>query len=281
MKQTVSAPKVSATVRLTETAVMIALGTVLSIVKLIDLPYGGSVTVAHMVPVLLIAYRYGVRWGTFAGLAYGALQLLLGMDNLSYATSVWAGIAIVVLDYLVAYLFLSAGAWFKSVLPQPTAVTLGAFCACALRYLCHVISGATVWAGLSVPSAAALKFSLIYNATYMLPETLVTVVAAFYLASVLNFQSERLSSRRKEAKTSGFGLRAAAGLIAAATLLYAVRALFSRLQNAEDGTFSFAGLANAPWGLVGAVCLAGLVTSAVLWRISYTKCINNSKDNNK
>lgn len=275
-----SSPRVSATVRLTETALMIALGTVLSLVKLIDLPYGGSVTVAHMVPVILIAYRYGAKWGTFSGLTYGALQLLLGMKSLSYATSFWAGLAIVCLDYLVAYLFLAAGAWFKSAAAQPLAVPLGAFCACALRYLCHVISGATVWAGLSMPTAAALKFSLIYNATYMLPETLVTVVAAVYLSSVLDFSRERLSSRRKIAKATGFGWRALSGLFAAGTLLFAVCTVFSRLQDADAGTFSLAGLADVPWRLVGAVCLSGVVIAAILWRISYTKRISNDKNNN-
>lgn len=280
MKQpTNSAPSVSATVRLTETAVMIALGTVLSIIKLIDLPYGGSVTVAHMVPVLLIAYRYGPKWGCFSGLTYGLLQLLLGMKNLSYATSIWAGLAIVFLDYLVAYFFLAAGAWFRR-LPQPAAVSLGAGCACVLRYLCHVISGATVWAGLSVPTAEALGFSLVYNATYMIPETIVTVAAALYLSSVLDFSREHLEPRRKGEKAHGFGWRVAAGLVAAVTLFVDVRTVFSRLQDADAGTFSAAGFASVPWGFVGAVTLVGAVTIGILWRISYTARINNSKNNN-
>ena len=280
MKQpTKSAPGVSATVRLTETAVMIALGTVLSILKLIDLPYGGSVTVAHMVPVLLIAYRYGPKWGAFSGLTYGLLQLLLGMKNLSYATSIWAGLTIVFLDYLVAYLFLAAGAWFKK-LSQPAAVTLGAVCACTLRYVCHVISGATVWAGLAVPTAEALGFSLVYNATYMIPETIVTVAAALYLSSVLDFSRAHLEPRRKGEKSPGFGWRVAAGLVAAFTVIVDVRAVFSHLQDADAGTFSAAGFASVPWSFVGAITLVGAVTVAILWRISYTIRINKDKNNN-
>ncbi len=281
MKSSSLSPHVSTTVRLTETAVMLALGTVLSLVKLIDLPYGGSVTVGHMVPVLLIAYRYGSKWGVFSGLVYGLLQMLLGMKNLSYATSVWAGIAIVVLDYLAAYLFLAAGAWFKKFASQPIAVVVGAFCACLCRYLCHVITGATVWAGLSIPSETALSFSLIYNATYMLPETIVTMAAAFYLSSVLDFSRDRLAPRHKNDRKPGFSLRVIGGFLAAVTLLFDVRAIFSHLQNAEEGTFSAAGFADVPWGLVGAVTLVGVVTFAILWRISYTKRIINTKDNNK
>lgn len=280
MKSTASSKKISATVRLTETAVMIALGSVLSLVKLIDLPYGGSVTVAHMVPVLLIAYRYGPKWGVFSGLTYGLLQMLLGMKSLSYATSFWAGLAIVLLDYLAAYLFLAAGSWFRRLHSQPAAITLGALCACALRYICHVITGATVWAGLSIPSSAALTFSVLYNATYMLPETIVTVAVAFYLGSVLNFTGEHLTARRKGDRKPGFGLRVAAGFLAALTLLFDVRAIFSRLQDVDAGTFSADGFSSVPWGLVGAVTLVGLVSFGILWRISYTKRINNSEDNN-
>ena len=55
-------------VRLTESAVMIALATILSLFKLVDLPYGGSITLASMLPVLLIAYRYGTAWGLLTGL---------------------------------------------------------------------------------------------------------------------------------------------------------------------------------------------------------------------
>lgn len=276
-----TAQKQNKTVMMTETALMIALGTVLSLIKLIDLPAGGSVTVAHMVPVILIAYRYGNRWGLISGLTYGLFQMLLGMKNLSYATSIWAGLAIVFLDYLAAYLFLGAGAWFKKRLSQPAAVTLGTICACVLRYVCHVISGATVWAGLAVPNAEALGFSLIYNATYMIPETIVTVVAALYLSSVLDFSREHLAPRHRGERKAGFGLRVSAGLLAAVTLLFDVCAVFSHLQDADNGTFSAAGFVAVPWNLVGAVTIVGVVTIGILWRISITKRINNSKNNNQ
>ena len=48
---------------LAECALMLAVGIVLSLVKLIDLPYGGSVTVASMLPVIIISYRHGIKYG--------------------------------------------------------------------------------------------------------------------------------------------------------------------------------------------------------------------------
>ena len=52
-------------VRLTESAIMLAFATVLSLVKIVDLPYGGSITACSMLPILIIAYRYGTGWGLF------------------------------------------------------------------------------------------------------------------------------------------------------------------------------------------------------------------------
>ena len=75
---------------LTESAAMIAFATVLSIVKIVDMPYGGSVTACSMLPLLIIAYRYGTKWGLLTSFTYGVIQMFLGMDNLTYATSFWA-----------------------------------------------------------------------------------------------------------------------------------------------------------------------------------------------
>lgn len=68
---------------------------------------------------------------------------------------------------------------------------MGAVLCGVLRYICHVISGCTVWAGLSIPTQAALLYSLAYNATYMVPETLVTVLGAWYLSRVLDVRGDR------------------------------------------------------------------------------------------
>ena len=69
--------------RLTESAIMIAAATILSMFKLVELPYGGSITLASMLPIVIIAYRYGTAWGILCGLVHGAIQLLLGSGTLS------------------------------------------------------------------------------------------------------------------------------------------------------------------------------------------------------
>ncbi len=238
---------------------MIALGTVLSLIKLVALPYGGSITVAHMLPVILIAYRYGSRWGFAAGTAYGLLQMLLGLNNLSYATSIWAGLAILLFDYILAYAGMGLAGFFRPLASQKTALVCGSFAACLFRYGCHTISGCTVWAGLSVPTAEATVFSLIYNATYMIPETLVTLLFAFYLGHVFDFKSDKLTRiSASAAPRKARILRAVGGLSLCAAVLTDICCIFRVLQNPDEGTFSFSALKEVPWTFLGLLTAAGI-----------------------
>lgn len=95
----------------------------------------------------------------------------------------------------MAFLVLGLGRNFPAASSAVRARRLlpGAILTGALRYICHVISGCTVWAGLSIPDSHALLYSLAYNATYMVPEILITVVGAVYLSKVLDFSSETIT----------------------------------------------------------------------------------------
>ena len=92
------------TLAICEAGIMIALSTVLAMLKLIDMPYGGSVTFAQMLPILIYAYRHGPRYGMGAALVASLIQLLLGLENFSYLPLVtWYSVVVLgLLDYVVA-----------------------------------------------------------------------------------------------------------------------------------------------------------------------------------
>ena len=180
------------TVRLTESAVMLAAAFVLSLIPVVQMPFGGDVTLASMLPILVIAYRHGTPWGLLVGFAGSLLQLLTGLNNLSYATSAGAAVAIIMLDYIVAFTVLGLGGIFRKVAKnQTTALVAGAVLCCALRYVCQFISGVTVWRDISIPADQAILYSLSYNAAYMVPETIITVAAAMALTVSMDLQSEQ------------------------------------------------------------------------------------------
>ncbi len=98
---------------LVESAILIALATILSLIKLVDLPYGGSITIASMFPIVILSYRFGLRWGCAAGLVYGIIQQLTGLSSLSYVTTWQSIVAVILLDYVIAYAVTGLGGIFR------------------------------------------------------------------------------------------------------------------------------------------------------------------------
>jgi len=262
--------------RLTEGAVMLALATVLSFVKIIDLPYGGSVTAAAALPLVLLSYRHGVGFGLFAGLAHGLLQLTFS-SSLSYVTGFWSVVAVVMLDYIVAFAVIGFAGVFRRMKSQPAALMWGSVLYGVLRYVLHVISGATVWAGISIPTAAALIYSFGYNATYMIPETIIGAAAAYFIGSVLNFRSDvpgRLVT--KKAEGTGALTALAVGLVTAA-VVYDTAVIFRHTQDAETGKFTFDGLATVNWTPVVILTAAAVLAAVVLALVVRKKKANAEK----
>lgn len=252
---------VSRTHKLVECAMMIAIASVLSMVKLIDLPYGGSVTIASMLPIILISYRHGLGWGLGSGLAYGVIQQLLGLNTLSYVSTWQSIVAIILLDYIVAFAVLGLAGIFRNMKSQSAALVYGSVLVGLLRYLCHVISGATVWAGLSIPDEAALLYSLAYNATYMLPEVIVLVIVTYYLSTAMDLRRDQPTRVVRTESPKNFMVKFGSGLLLTGMLIYDVSAIFSKLQNGETGEFFIQGLSDVNWlrvAIISAVCLLGV-----------------------
>ena len=245
---------------LTESAIMIALATVLSFIKLWDFPAGGSITIASMFPIAVIAYRYGAPWGIFTAVVHGIVQQLVSLSTLSYVTTWQSVIAVILLDYIVAFAVIGlAGIFRKKVARPSTALLMGSLLACVLRYMCHVISGATVWAGLSIPDEAAILYSLSYNATYMIPETIILLLVALYMGENIDFTKATITRIKQENLAKGTAwMLPTAGLTALAALVYDIVAIFGKLQN-EDGVFDLSGIANVNWLVFAIVNIASAI----------------------
>lgn len=174
---------------------MIAAASVLSLIKIYEAPLGGSVTLFSMVPILLIAFRYGVGWGTASAFVYSAIQLLLGLNAVAYVPTAWGIILCVLFDYIVAFSVLGlAGAYNKLISNDYVRVVVGTLTACILRFAAHVVSGAVVWYSITkegqwndlVNQFGAWTYSIVYNAQYMVPETIITLIAVPAIIAVMN-----------------------------------------------------------------------------------------------
>lgn len=255
---------------LTESAIMIALSTILSLIKIFDLPYGGSITAGSMLPIVIIAYRYGTAKGLITGLAYSVIQLIFGLGSVSYATSWVAGVAIIMLDYIIAFTVTGLGGIFRKKTNdnQTSSIIFGALLVCILRYICHIISGCTVWAGVSIPSSDGLIYSVSYNATYMIPETIIVLLLAWYLTGIIDFSSATLRPIKKDSsRQSGllpYALITGGFACLTVAIIFDVVSLFGSLQNPESGELDFSLISNADLTSIGIVSAAGILLMAVL-----------------
>ena len=182
--------------RLVESALMLALSTILAEFAVAKLPFGGSVTIFSQVPMVFISYRYGIKWGAFTGLCMGVIQMLFGMGNFTYVSGVVAYLILIFADYIIAFGALGFGGMFKNKIKNPVvALGLGGAVVSAIRFVCHFISGVTIWGDYADGAQSVWEYSLAYNAGYMVPELIITVVGCVVLASVFDISSKELKVR--------------------------------------------------------------------------------------
>ncbi|QOY34422.1 energy-coupled thiamine transporter ThiT [Anaerobacillus isosaccharinicus] len=164
---------------LTEIAMMAALALVLDLISIKGFwGYGGSVSLA-MVPILLMAYRRGLSAGLITGFIVGSIQMFTGY---------FVHPVQIFLDYALAYTVVGfAGVFTITPLASRTkralAIIIGVFLASFLRFITHFISG-VVWFGIYAPEGMnVILYSIIYNASYMIPVFLLSTVIFILLSN--------------------------------------------------------------------------------------------------
>jgi thiamine transporter len=153
-----------------EIAVFTALSTALSLIAIVHLPNGGSITAGAMVPMLWLALRRGSKVGIAAGVVYGLVQLAV-LPQVYYPTQV-------LLDYPLAFGCLGLAGLFKN---HPiTGVTI----AVTGRFVMHLISGAIFFAQFAPAGMNPWVYSSIYNGSYMIPELMISSIVIYLLYRV-------------------------------------------------------------------------------------------------
>ena len=158
---------------LCEGAIMLALALVLNAIKLFQLPNGGSIDLS-MIPIFVFALRWGLGWGLLEGFLFGLLQMLID------GAIAW-GWQSMLLDYLVAFTPLGLAGLFRG---KGKGIFAGITLGCVARFIIHFISGVTIYA-INEPTELfgstwlnPWSFSLVYNGSYMLIDTVI-VLAVF------------------------------------------------------------------------------------------------------
>ena len=205
------------TKRLTESAMLIAVAIVLELISKMfipGLPFGGQITLASMLPVVLISYRHGMKWGFVSSAAYALIEMALGADNVTAAFQpgyfgdeimIVNAFIMCLLDYAVAFTVLGLGGMFRDKIKNPgAALACGSLVALSARYLSHIASGYILFSGWAEwfftqegfpawgaslvesvnPQLLGLLYSIVYNGLNMIPEMILTAITAVLIARI-------------------------------------------------------------------------------------------------
>lgn len=166
--------------KLTMSAVMIALSTVLSLVTVMKMPLGGSVTLFSMLPVCMLSIMYGCRWGNVCAFIYSLGQLALDIAGVAgWGLTPVAFAGCVVFDYLAAFTVLGIAGMFRA--KGVPGYIAGIALAVALRMVSHIISGVIFFSSWAPEGWNPFVYSLSYNGAYMVPEFIFTFAGAIIL----------------------------------------------------------------------------------------------------
>ncbi len=175
---------------LIEGAMMIALAWVTdflcSLIPMNFLPFGGTITIG-MLPIVYYSYRHGWKWGVGAGLAFSCIQMIMSF----YIPPAGTGLAVllcVLLDYVVAFGAIGLADVFAKLCGGHRLVGygVGGGVVCLIRFLCSFTSGIALWGSYAPEGMNVWVYSLAYNASYMLPNAILTALLAVLLCRALD-----------------------------------------------------------------------------------------------
>jgi thiamine transporter len=153
---------------LAESAMMVALSLAVFLVsEFIPWPYayGGGFSLFGQVPIILVSYRHGIKNGLAASTALAIFEMIMGYKNISIVTGIAAWLTVALADYLIAFGCLGLGGMFRGKFgkKQATELALGGAVVCVIRFICHFISGITIWKSYCPEGMAVAWYSFIYN----------------------------------------------------------------------------------------------------------------------
>lgn len=202
------------TKKLTLCAIMTALSIALSFIKVFDMPFGGSITLFSMVPIMFAGFAYSAKWGIGSGVVLGIVQCISGAStSLAYLTdNITNFILCLLFDFIFAFAVLGLAGVFKNKIKNAKlSFALGAALCAFLRYVCHFLVGWIVWGSWAQSTVEgwgdfgaklienfsgqmfAVVYSLIYNGSYMLPELILSVIGVVVLISIKPIAKEALA----------------------------------------------------------------------------------------
>ena len=169
---------------LTECAVMLALSFALSCAKLFEMPMGGSVTIASMLPIMLISVKYGIGIGLGTSFVYSITQLIQAFASANvfpYCETASTLVICILFDYLFPFTILGlAGIFHKINLTKNVEanVYLGIVGVVVLRFVSHFVTGVAIWGQWAPDGMGKYLYSFLYNGSFLSVDFIICIICA-------------------------------------------------------------------------------------------------------
>lgn len=198
----------SKTKKLVEMSILVALAFVLDYVANIYSgwfwPFGGSISIS-LVPLAIIAFRYGWVAGFLSGFTMGLLQLLTGAYIMHPIQ--------VLFDYPLPYAVLGFAGFFASkvnaveVGRRSLYIWLATGIGSIARLVCHIISGVVFFADYAPEGMNPVVYSVGYNtpfvlASYILSAIILVILYKRYANQLVRIQKEKVVTPSSETAAS-------------------------------------------------------------------------------
>ncbi|TMN23400.1 energy-coupled thiamine transporter ThiT [Lentibacillus cibarius] len=168
-----------------EVAIFTALALMLDIIPFLSIKLwaqGGSISLA-MIPIFIVAFRWGLKGGLLSGFLWGMLQVALGT---AYVLHPLQGF----IDYALAFTVIGFAGIFAKRIQEAvqdgntktylTYITSGVFLGSMLRFAAHYVAGVVFFKS-AVDGQSVWLYSLLYNISYIIPSLIISAFVVFFL----------------------------------------------------------------------------------------------------
>ena len=175
-------------------AVMLALAFALSCIKLFEMPMGGSITMASMLPIMLVSIKYGAISGVSTAFLYSLTQLLQAFASgnvFPFCETPATLIVCIFFDYLIPFTVLGlAGILHNIKLTKKPEINvyIGIIAVVFVRFICHFVTGVAIWGQWAPEGMGKYLYSLVYNGSFLLVDALICIICAIIMFRERSFR---------------------------------------------------------------------------------------------
>ena len=154
----------------------------------LEMPFSGRVFGISMLPIILLSFLCGIKYGLIGGGIYATTNILLSLNQvLGWGLTPQAVVGTIFLDYAIPFTLLGLAGIFKNGMKDKKEFVYGTLMVCGIRYISHVISGVVVFASFTPEGTNMWVHTFIlYNLPYMASSTALCIIVGLLVINPIS-----------------------------------------------------------------------------------------------